>query len=250
MFPDLFQLLQGALLGGLFASWARTLESDASVAAERGKRWHAVQSCIVYHIYILSYIIYILYILWICILQFCFMLSCFEYTFNATRKPPGARNIQTLGALIYLGFQKKYESCSQHFWDPGATGVLHILLLLPVEALGIERYPKAIFAGMFGNEWWWIVHVEMMHIHVTIFWPTSMILYAHLYAPLAKKMMYMTRRATQRKFANLRDLGTHINCSWHSWPFERDEWSAHSACPACLWMNREEQHEMFALLKA
>ena len=213
------------------------------------------------------------------------MLSCFEYTFNATRKPPGARNIQTLGALIYLGFQKKYESCSQHFWNPGATGVLHILLLLPVEALGIERYPKAIFAGMFGNEWWWIVHVEMMHIHVTIFWPTSMISYAHLYAPVAKKMMYMTwmlwrvmtshalikwyaiwwvvfldvsriasskyaMRATQRKFANLRDLGTHINCSWHSWPFERDEWSAHSACPACLWMNREEQHEMFALLKA
>ena len=29
---------RGALLGGLFASWVRTLESDASVGAERGKR--------------------------------------------------------------------------------------------------------------------------------------------------------------------------------------------------------------------
>ena len=46
----------GALLGGLFASWVRTLESDAGVGAERGKR-----------------------------------------------------NLQTLGALIYLGCQKKYE---------------------------------------------------------------------------------------------------------------------------------------------
>lgn len=48
MFPGLFHLLRGALLGGLFASWARTLENDASVGAERGKRRHAVQSCSVY----------------------------------------------------------------------------------------------------------------------------------------------------------------------------------------------------------
>jgi len=61
-------LIPRALLGGLFASWARTLENDASVGAERGKR-----------------------------------------------------NIQTLGALIYLGFQKKYELISTVHDIPGLS---------------------------------------------------------------------------------------------------------------------------------
>lgn len=61
-------LIPRALLGGLFASWVRTLESDASVGAERGKR-----------------------------------------------------NLQTLGALIHLGCQKKYELISSVHDIPGLS---------------------------------------------------------------------------------------------------------------------------------
>lgn len=61
-------LIPRALLGGLFASWVRTMDSDASVGAERGKR-----------------------------------------------------NIQTLGALIYLGCQKKYELIGSVHDIPGLS---------------------------------------------------------------------------------------------------------------------------------
>ncbi|CAJ1460748.1 unnamed protein product [Effrenium voratum] len=61
-------LIPRALLGGLFASWVRTLEGDASVGAERGKR-----------------------------------------------------NLQSLGALIYLGFQKKYELIASVHDIPGLS---------------------------------------------------------------------------------------------------------------------------------
>ncbi|CAE7449868.1 unnamed protein product [Symbiodinium natans] len=59
-------LIPRALLGGLFTSWIRTLEGDASPGADRSKR-----------------------------------------------------NLQTLGALLYLGFQKKYELLSSVHDVPG-----------------------------------------------------------------------------------------------------------------------------------
>lgn len=97
--------------------------------------------------------------LYVCMLELCSMLSCLECIFNASRKLHGDQEYPNTGCADIPWFPEEVRVMVATFLKIQEQQCPSYLVVVACRGQALNDIQMFIFA----NEWWWIVHVEMMH---------------------------------------------------------------------------------------